>query len=93
VRIARSMGPNSLGASCLKTNVEPASETYKFGVLTFVTRWTKSKSKRLYLFVNTDMLTLLSTIFTRPETRDHLPAINHIHLRGTPLYTKGQTQH
>ena len=40
-----------LAASCLKTEAEPASETWCFSVYTYVTRWTKSKRRRLYLYV------------------------------------------
>jgi hypothetical protein len=42
------------------------------------------------LFVNTDMLTLLKTIFTYAEIGNHFSAIMLIHLQGVPMYTTGQ---
>jgi hypothetical protein len=42
------------------------------------------------LFVYTDMLTLLKTIFTYPELGNHFSAIMLIHLQGAPIYTTGQ---
>jgi hypothetical protein len=47
--IACSKWSNRLGSFSLRTEAEPASETWYFSVYMFVSRWAKSKRKRLYL--------------------------------------------
>jgi len=50
------------------------------------------KEEKLNTFVNTDMLSLLSTIFTRPVIGNHFSAIILIRMQGSPMYTTGHIQ-
>jgi hypothetical protein len=50
LRIALSKGSNRLGASCLKKETQPASETHCFCVYVCVLRWTESKGRRLSVY-------------------------------------------
>ena len=51
LRIAWYKGSKWLGASCLKMEAQPASETQCFSVYISVTKWTMSEKRGLYLYV------------------------------------------